>query len=136
MSARDTCKGSANGSYTPRGLQRVGSSLPPHLNGLVSACPWASQAGASRLPRAARRSAQRPPVKVSASLKTSGILIRVRAECEWTMKDWRATMDEIQKSSCWGLQFHMRKGSFTFGKPCSSRVHACSCPARLMLLKA
>jgi hypothetical protein len=103
MSARDTSKGSANRSYTPRGLQRVGASLPPHLNGLVSACPWASQAGASCLPRAARRSAQRPPVKVSASLKTSGILIRVRAECEWTMMDWQAAMDEIKTRGCWVL---------------------------------
>jgi hypothetical protein len=35
-----------------------------------------------------------------------------RAECEWNMKDWQAAMDEIHKSRCWGIQFHMhmRKG--------------------------
>jgi soluble cytochrome b562 len=28
-----------------------------------------------------------------------------RAECEWTMTDWRAAMDEIQKRGCWGMSY-------------------------------
>jgi soluble cytochrome b562 len=32
-----------------------------------------------------------------------------RAECEWTMKDWRAAMDEIKKRECWGgVKCHKR----------------------------
>jgi soluble cytochrome b562 len=27
-----------------------------------------------------------------------------RAECEWTMKDWRATMDQIKNRGCWGIK--------------------------------
>jgi hypothetical protein len=61
-------------------LRDVLRSLPSRLNGLVSACQWASQAGVSCLPRAARRSARRPTAEVSASLKTNGILIRVDLE--------------------------------------------------------
>jgi hypothetical protein len=27
-----------------------------------------------------------------------------RAECEWTMKDWQAAMDQIQNRGCWGMK--------------------------------
>jgi hypothetical protein len=29
-----------------------------------------------------------------------------RAECEWTMKDWRAAMDQIKNRGCWGIKYH------------------------------
>jgi soluble cytochrome b562 len=33
-----------------------------------------------------------------------------RAECEWTMKDWQAAMDEIEKRGCWGIKHRNRQG--------------------------
>jgi soluble cytochrome b562 len=34
-----------------------------------------------------------------------------RAECEWTMKDWRAAVDQIKNRGCWGVKYH--NGSVT-----------------------
>jgi hypothetical protein len=28
-----------------------------------------------------------------------------RAECEWTMKDWRAAMYQIKLRGCWGIKY-------------------------------
>jgi soluble cytochrome b562 len=45
-----------------------------------------------------------------------------RAECEWTMTDWRAAMDEIRKRGRWGIKVHNRKKGM--GNP--KRVHSYS----------
>jgi hypothetical protein len=36
-----------------------------------------------------------------------------RAECEWTMKDWRAAVDEIKNRGCWGMKYRNGKGRDT-----------------------
>jgi soluble cytochrome b562 len=38
-----------------------------------------------------------------------------RAECEWTMKDWQATMDQIKNRGCWGVKYHKGKDSVRLG---------------------
>jgi soluble cytochrome b562 len=45
-----------------------------------------------------------------------------RAECEWTMKDWQAAMDEIKQRGCWGIKHRNREGMVNPNRSHSVRV--------------